>query len=222
MNEKQICLFCGEEITDSDEAVECLYCEGLYHRECRENIPGCVVPGCFGGNVPAESDFDESFIRPENPIQPETDLAELCERNKDYYGRVFAKFRRGKALSWNWAACYFSCAWFVYRKMYFEAAIIALITVLVRAVCVFIPEIAVFLAVVYSLAYILVPLFANYIYYKKISADYSEYEALARDEKEEFIKKRCGTYPVVAVVVGVISIIVNIIFNMASVASTYL
>lgn len=217
MNEKHACLFCGEEITDSDEVVECLYCEGLYHRECRENIPGCVVPGCFGGDVPAEADFDESFIRPENPIQPATELAELCVKSKDYYGRVFTKFKDGKILSWNWSACYFSCAWFVYRKMYFEAIMIALISVLVRVISVLIPEVAVFLSVIYSLAYILVPLFANYLYYKKISADYTEYEALVRDEKEEFIKKRCGTFVTGAVIVGVISIIVNIIFNIVSV-----
>lgn len=221
MSEKQFCLFCGEEITDSDEVVGCLYCEGLYHRECRENITGCVVPGCFGGDVPAKQDFSESFIRPENTLQPESELAELCEKNKEYYAGAFAKFKSGKIFSWNWAACYFSCAWFVYRKMYYEATIIALITVFVRVVSVLIPEVAVFLAVIYSVAYILVPLFANYLYYKKISADYSEYEALVREEKQDFIGKKCGTSVTVAVIVGVVSVVVNIIFNIVSMVSTY-
>lgn len=213
MSEKQTCLFCGEEIKESDDVVECLYCEGLYHKECRENIAGCVVPGCYASDILPEPEDFESPLRSEENTASSTGLAEFCVKNKEYYGRVFAKFEKGKVFSFNWASFYFSCAWFVYRRMYFEAVIFLVIIGAIMVLSLLLPDLAVIFSVFIFLVSVCIPFVANYLYYRKILGFYPELKALNKDEKEAFCKKNGGTCLTGAIITGVVYYVLYMVFT---------
>lgn len=115
----------------------------------------------------------------------QTGVAEqLIGPNADYYTDKFRELEReGRTVSWNWAAFWLSAYWFFYRKMYgYGAAILggALLLSLVN------------LGTLAGGAYVVLALFANTIYRKRIEKLAGQANAMAEPYRREFIEKNGG------------------------------
>ena len=103
-------------------------------------------------------------------------MREVVGKRADYY---LAQFRRAELqgkwfVSWNWAAFGFSTAWFAYRGMPGAAILNALLPVpfmlalhnqRLSLLSAFVPLFA-----YAAIAFVLIPLFANALYYQRVTA----------------------------------------------------
>lgn len=210
MSEKKTCLFCGEEIKESDDVVECLYCEGLYHKECRENIPGCVVPGCYASdekvNLEALENLEE---KEEKRVYSGREASAFFSDNRDYYDKEFTKIRNGKILSWNWAAFFLSDLWLFYRKMYFVAIPFMLVSLAVDVFSAAFPELEGMLSILDVLSGVILGFTANHIYYARINKLCSRAEDLRGEERSAFISKKGGSSVASAIIYLVVFALIS-------------
>ncbi len=59
------------------------------------------------------------------------EYAAVIQNNSDRYIPKFARMKReGRTTSWNWAAFFFPALWFTYRKMYWQAVVALLLSVI--------------------------------------------------------------------------------------------
>ena len=101
----------------------------------------------------------------------------------EYYGRRFRRFETGGGvLSWHWPALFITSIWLLYRKMWLYAAIYTLGLPIALGLVIGILAAAVDTAAVAGLdialvsvsllylifTFILAPLFANWIYYRRV------------------------------------------------------
>lgn len=226
MNDKHRCLFCGEEITENDEAVECLYCEGIYHKECRENIPGCVVPGCYASDEKVNSDAleemeeieeTEEFEEPdkkEEPVYSNRGLSAFYADSKEYYDREFDKIRNGKMLSWNWAAFFLSIPWLLYRKMYPVALLFMLLSDITDIISEIFPNLNILMMFVDLLLALVLGFTANRIYYGRVNKLYSKAQDMTGKEKADFISKKGGSSVAGAIALILAYSVVSVLFLM--------
>ena len=57
----------------------------------------------------------------------QNDLEKFVGKNSDYYVRKFEEMQiTGNKISWNWPAFFISGYWMLYRKMYIQALIMIL------------------------------------------------------------------------------------------------
>lgn len=222
MSEKQTCLFCSEEIKESDDVVECLYCEGLYHKECRENIAGCVVPGCHANVEKVNLEAPEKLEKNEEKrVYSGREASAFYSDNEDYYDKEFTKIRNGKILTWNWAAFFLSDLWLFYRKMYLVAIPFTLLSLAVDVFSAVFPELEVMLSILNVLSAVILGFTANHIYHARIKKLCSHAEDLRGEERSAFISKKGGSsvasaiiYLVVfALISGAISAFAEVIFS---------
>lgn len=210
MSEKKTCLFCGEEIKESDDVVECLYCEGLYHKECRENIPGCVVPGCYASdekvNLEALENLEE---KEEKRVYSGREASAFYSDNRDYYDKEFTKIRNGRILSWNWAAFFLSDLWLFYRKMYFVAIPFMLVSLAVDVFSAAFPELEGMLSIFNVLSGVILGFTANHIYHARINKLCSRAEDLRGEERSAFISKKGGSSVVSAIIYLVVFALIS-------------
>ena len=99
-------------------------------------------------------------------------LAYLGNANRDYYLSVFAKFASGGGiLSWNWAAFLVTAPWFIYRCL-FSWFLVFWLGMPIIAIAVGIIFFALHpyagLAAYFVIHFCLAPIFANYIYYRRV------------------------------------------------------
>ena len=210
MSEKKTCLFCGEEIKESDDVVECLYCEGLYHKECRENIPGCVVPGCYASdekvNLEALENLEE---KEEKRVYSGREASAFYSDNRDYYDKEFTKIRNGRILSWNWAAFFLSDLWLFYRKMYFVAIPFMLVSLAVDVFSAAFPELEGMLSILDVLSGVILGFTANHIYHARINKLCSRAEDLRGEERSAFISKKGGSSVASAIIYLVVFALIS-------------
>ncbi len=110
-----------------------------------------------------------------NPSSPESLYGAAVGPGADFYVPKFLAFDQPGAArtSWNWPAFFVSFYWFLYRRMWREWAVYALlIPVLIAIATLLLPRegpvlvVAQLLSLAYS--FVVVPLFANYLYYGAI------------------------------------------------------
>ncbi len=92
----------------------------------------------------------------------------------DYYLALFEKFEQAGGrwvVSWNWPAFFFSSAWFAYRRMNGYSFLNFFLPVLVIVLCIFVNQGRAQLALVAAylvFSFVVIPLYANAIYYRDL------------------------------------------------------
>jgi hypothetical protein len=97
------------------------------------------------------------------------DLKASYARRDDYYAKAYeAIFFEKKSFYWNWPAALFSSLWLLYRRMYFEAFLVALASAVLMLIVSFIPMDPVFflfVSITYSvLLFTILGLFGTPLY----------------------------------------------------------
>jgi hypothetical protein len=120
--------------------------------------------------------------------------AAIGPNRTDYYLARFQKFTRGKSLvSWNWPALFVPLFWFLYRKMWAYAALYVFVLPIVSAVvfvvlsAVFPQDTAIGVAWLLQLGIVLVvlPMFANALYYRTVQSRIRKAKAHAPDRDRQ-------------------------------------
>lgn len=97
------------------------------------------------------------------------DLKASYARRDDYYAKAYeAIFVEKKSFYWNWPAALFSSLWLLYRRMYFEALLVALASAVLMMIVSFIPMdpvVLLFISITYSvLVFMTLGLFGTPLY----------------------------------------------------------
>ena len=125
------------------------------------------------------SDSDSIYRTPASPteVAPAGDAlaAYVGPKNADYYAELFDRFRNGGSkLSWSWPAFFVAAYWLLYRKMWLNAllywvalpVVLGALSVGVALIAGELASTAFYYGAYLTITFILVPLFANYLYYR--------------------------------------------------------
>lgn len=138
-------------------------------------------------------------------------------KNAHYYEQVFAKFESGGgSLSWNWPSFFVTWFWMLYRKMYMWWLLywfgLPILMVLVTGViaAVVSPEMgaAFYYAGYILVAFILLPMYANKLYYNHVKGKVAKMAAttLSEEQQAQELARTGGTSGAVMVVVPIVLI----------------
>lgn len=119
----------------------------------------------------------------------------IVHKNTNYYGKCFSALRRGKKISWNWAAFLGFGLWAAYRKMW---ALSLLWLVALQGLFFFQ---VLWLAPVLML---LGGLFGNTLYYRKVRCTVRDIAAQPQKARQAQLARRGGVSVGAAVLVGVL------------------
>lgn len=124
-------------------------------------------------------------------------------KRAEYYAARFQKIEEGQSISWHWPAFFISSAWFLYRKMWLNALLywiglpVALTIMQLVLTALVSPELGsiAYFALYAIIAFIVVPLFANKLYYDHVSAkvDKINQTGLSNEQKAEELARKGGT-----------------------------
>ena len=186
------CPKCNTQI--SDKATQCPSCGFV----TRDNCPECGANRAINENICAKCGFPREGEPPPLPpshdftAAPANDKPELAggdsdellaacigPKNTDYYIRIFEKFRSGRgAASWNWPAFFLTIPWLLYRKMWGYTVLYWFglpvgLGFLAAVIAASIQDEGALMSFYYLgyvvIAFILVPIFANRIYFGHVS-----------------------------------------------------
>ena len=119
-----------------------------------------------------------------DPSSPESLYRAAVGPRSDFYVPKFLGFDRPGAprTSWNWPAFFVSFYWFLYRRMWREWAVYALLIPLLGAIAILLlprqgplPAVAQLLSLAYS--FVVIPLFANHLYYGSVRRRIADVQA---------------------------------------------
>lgn len=150
----------------------------------------------------------------EDIVYPDGRL-ELVKDNVSYYQRKFEKLDGGARVTWNWMPLLIGPAWYAYRKMF----PIALIFIAIDFVITFMEGIVgtayqdnpimLIICIVLNLAiWVIMILFANGFYKKKLEKKLEEIDAAPDEDKQQLKQKASGTsLPAAFILVAIIFVI---------------
>ena len=107
----------------------------------------------------------------------------------EYYLEQFAKFERAGGrwvVTWNWPAFFFSCAWFAYRRMGGRSLLnffLPILFIVMSHVLVGSDLQLLVMAGYLALAFVVIPMYANTLYYRNLKALIARVAASADDSK---------------------------------------
>jgi Tfp pilus assembly major pilin PilA len=179
------CTKCGSQVVDGAQ-----FCT-----QCGQGLG--VRPASDSPVAAAEDEYLETAIGP---------------RNLDYYLKRFEKFSAGGgSVSWNWPAFFVPLIWMLYRKMwvwalaYFFLLPIAMFAVFAVLFILLPPgaAAAVGWAVQLGILFVLIPMFANALYYRTVQARIADAKAYRgdRDKQLRMLASSGGTSAAALVVV---------------------
>lgn len=134
----------------------------------------------------AGANYQNTYANPtfSNNTVIDSDIALLVGTNQEYYIPKFQMIKRlDKKTSWNWSAFFFSPFWFIYRKMYVYGVVILLVAFLVSLLDLF------FLNLLVLGAYIILGVFANYIYMLRLEKHTAKVMLMNEPFKSQYIAK---------------------------------
>ena len=159
---------------------------------------------------------------------PKGDLlaAFLGPKNTDYYARHFGRIQaEQKIASWNWPAFFLTWPWLLYRKMWLNAALYFFVLPIVYAflagalIAAFGAQAGsgLYYLTWFLTAFILIPMFANWLYYRHAQGKMQKVAAsvASQDEQAQRLARIGGTSSIVIVllplaIVAVIGILAAI------------
>lgn len=118
-------------------------------------------------------------IGPEEKLGDYTvkDYGEVVQKSREYYiPNFFMMDKTKRKVSWNWAAFFFSWAWLAYRKLYKEAVICVILSVIVPLF--FVSDVIKYYKTTYST-------YANYVLRQDVDEEEAEEEAEKAQEDTE-------------------------------------
>lgn len=131
------CVRCGEKNPVS--AIVCKKCGAFMSKEFSDGFTAAPGAGPTGadstqGAYPPGTPL-AVFLDPMGGVSPDEDFdgvtgAELSKyvgNNTSYYLPVFKKLKSGGIGRFNFCACFFTGAWYLFRKQYFKGALIAIL-----------------------------------------------------------------------------------------------
>lgn len=103
--------------------------------------------------------------------------------NADTYMQKWAiMVLSGRRLTWNWAAFLFTWVWFAYRKMYFMAASLLVLHTLLELLA------PTYFTITWLATAILSAIFANYIYFRRVTKKVNIIELTTFDPDLQIVK----------------------------------
>ena len=165
-----------------------------------------------------ESDSDSIYRAPQSSttVTPQGDLTleYVGPRNTDYYARRFDRFKSGGgSISWNWPAFFISSIWLLYRKMWLYAFLywivlpfaITFVSIMVTAAVDPAAGGLAYYGLYILIAFILLPMFANRLYYGHARSKAEKVAAMTSSEQQQSaeLARIGGTSNVVLVVVPI-------------------
>ncbi len=167
------------------------------------------------------SDSDSIYRTPASPtdVTPAGDAlaAYVGPKNADYYAERFARFRSGGSkLSWSWPAFFVAAYWLLYRKMWLNAllywvglpVVLGALSVGVALVAGEAASTAFYYGAYLTITFILVPLFANYLYYRHAQRKVDKIAGMISSPERQSaeLTRIGGTSNIVIIVLIVVSI----------------
>jgi len=134
----------------------------------------------------------------------------------DYYARQFDKFERAGRTTlptWNWAAFFFSTPWFTYRRLDGYAVLNFFLPIVFLLLAMFLAHGGAFLAwliggAYVAIAFVVIPMYANGIYYRRIKAQFARATAPGADAEKEWPRPPSAWKLFSAVFSGALALIV--------------
>jgi type IV pilus assembly protein PilA len=166
-----------------------------------------VCPKCGqairSGAAASPSRSDDAFLE-----------AAVGTNNLVYYRRRFERFAAGRGFaSWNWPAFFVPLVWMLYRKMWLYALAYFFVMPVAFYVLAFVLFLALpptsagltLLVVELAIAFVLIPMYANALYYKVVRARIEDSKAYATDREKRLmiVASRGGTSNVAWVVLAI-------------------
>lgn len=113
------------------------------------------------------------------------DVVLFLGENNTYYRDTYYRFKAGKAVKWNWASFILGPAWFLWRKLYFIAALLLALDIAL----VWTPEY--FAPVVIFLSIVMGTLGNNFLFYN-ILRNKKKADLCQGQKRPEYISKHSG------------------------------
>lgn len=137
----------------------------------------------------------------------QNDLEKFVGKNSDYYLRKFEEIQiTGNKISWNWPAFFISGYWLLYRKMYIQALIMILGSMVLGCI----PFIGWLVPIALPIG---MGMYANALYFDHINKKMIEINKFDSNIKDSLIFKKGGTnlaLPLVLAGIGILGIILGI------------
>ena len=171
----------------------------------------------------SEQQGSESIYRApssDTTFNPQGDLlaSYVGPKNADYYARKFEQIKSGSSVSWHWPAFFIASFWLLYRKMWLNAFLywivlpVALTVLSVIATTSIGPEAGaiVYYGPYFLIAFILLPMFANRLYYRHAQAKANKVASItsSADQQAAELSRIGGTSNVVLVVIPFVLVFV--------------
>ncbi len=153
--------------------------------------------------------------RPEDHLKTADRIA-FVGPNSDYYINAWEKIENGKVLSINWGALFFGVGWFLYRKMYVEAAIfIALAAIKSFLQENFFPSFAGFEIIINLTIALIIGFIANTLYMRYTDRTIAAIKAESGDQPNYDVQlsKAGGTSAVVVIVAIILVVVLFALFS---------
>lgn len=130
------------------------------------------------------------------------DMNLFISKKTEYYNQKFEQITKtGNKRTWNWAAFFCNIYWFLYRKMYAQAGIIFLISIVASMIP--------FVGPIVNLGMVIgIGMYANSIYLDNANKKLNEIDAMGYEPKESMIMKKGGTN----IAIPLIIVGINVLF----------
>jgi Tfp pilus assembly major pilin PilA len=144
----------------------------------------------------------------------------------DYYLEQFRRIQGGNRYSWHWPAFFVTLGWLFYRKLWLPALVYLVLLPLGLAGALSLATrvlgehgIIVAYVLVFSLTFLLLPLFANRVYFAKVQRAVSRVDAgnYSDIERRERLSRAGGTHLLLAILTMLIPVVVTLVLIAASI-----
>ena len=188
--------------------INCPECD----RQISDQAPQCPHCGFASQPAPAAASVGEDEFLD----------AAIGPTNKSYYRRAFDKFSSGQgSVTWNWPSFFVTIFWMFYRKMYVYALLVWFVLPVVLMIFAAIvggisgdpsASVSTYYLSYAIIGFIIIPMFANRLYYRHVNKKISRTRAIYGDESDQLkeLHRTGGTGGagiIVAVVFGGIMIV---------------
>lgn len=134
----------------------------------------------------------------------EQDASVFIGENAAFYLQKWEKHHNSAFKGWNWAAAIFRIEWMVYRKMYAEAVLMVVMTIVLELLLIGLLLLGVRISdsVLKGVVQLVIGLLANALYYKKAVRTVRKTAHMDESQKHIYLEKRGGVN-----VLGVVAVL---------------
>jgi len=175
-------------------------------------------------------DADSIYRAPESDTSfaPTGDFlaAYVGPKNADYYARQFGRFEaQNSSVSWNWPSFFVATIWFLYRKMWLNALAywlglpiaLTLLSTIITTVAGPGAGSTFYYAGYLAIAFVIVPMFANRLYYRHAQAKIRKVAARSSTAEQQSLDlaRMGGTSSVILILIPLLVVVLGILAAIA-------